>query len=86
MATVAIATSFNQIAASLLKGFTLPAGMLILIIGHGLNIVMSILSVIVHGIRLNVLEFSSQLGMEWSGYKYEPFREKIKNLTEREIQ
>jgi len=32
--------------------------------------------VVVHGIRLNVLEFSSQLGMEWSGYNYEPFREK----------
>jgi V/A-type H+-transporting ATPase subunit I len=86
MATVAIATSFNQIAIPLLKGFTFPAGMLVLLIGHGLNIVMSILSVIVHGIRLNVLEFSSQLGMEWSGYNYEPFREKLPKINEREIQ
>jgi V/A-type H+-transporting ATPase subunit I len=85
MATVAIATSFNQIATPLLKGFAFPAGMLVLLVGHGLNIVMSILSVIVHGIRLNVLEFSSQLGMEWSGYNYEPFGEKIQNKTEREI-
>ena len=76
MATVAIATSFNQIAIPMLKGFAFPAGILVLIVGHGLNIVMSILSVVVHGIRLNVLEFSSQLGMEWSGYNYEPFREK----------
>lgn len=86
MATVAIATSFNQIAMPLLKGFAFPAGILVLVIGHGLNIVMSVLSVIVHGIRLNVLEFSSQLGMEWSGYNYEPFREKIHKITEREIQ
>jgi V/A-type H+-transporting ATPase subunit I len=36
---------------------------------------MSVLSVVVHGIRLNILEFSSHLGMEWSGYKYEPLSE-----------
>jgi V/A-type H+-transporting ATPase subunit I len=60
--------------------------MLVLLVGHGLNIVMSILSVVVHGIRLNVLEFSSQLGMDWSGYKYEPFREEMPKINEREIQ
>lgn len=86
MAGVAIATSFNQIATPMLKGFAFPAGILILVVGHGLNIVMSILSVVVHGIRLNILEFSGQLGMEWTGYNYEPFREKILNKTEREIQ
>lgn len=37
---------------------------LILLIGHGLNIVMGLLSVVVHGVRLNLLEFSGQLGME----------------------
>ncbi len=84
MATVAIASSFNQIAAPMLKGFALPAGILVLIIGHTLNIVMGALSVIVHGIRLNVLEFSGQLGMEWTGYNYQPFKEKEKNITEGE--
>ena len=76
MASIAIASSFNDIAAPMLHGFALPAGILVLIIGHGLNIVMGMLSVIVHGIRLNVLEFSGQLGIEWSGYKYKPFKEK----------
>jgi len=76
MASVAIASSFNNIAAPLLSGFTFPAGLLVLMIGHGLNIVMGMLSVVVHGIRLNVLEFSGQLGIEWSGYKYKPFKEK----------
>ncbi len=85
MATVAIASSFNQIAAPLMKEFTFPAAVLILLIGHGLNIAMGLLSVIVHGIRLNMLEFSGQLGMEWTGYEYEPFKENIKNITEGEI-
>jgi len=76
MASIAIASSFNDIAAPMLHGFALPAGILVLIIGHGLNIVMGMLSVIVHGIRLNVLEFSGQLGIEWSGYKYKPFKDK----------
>lgn len=79
MATVAIASSFNQIAAPLIHGYTFPAAALILLIGHGLNIVMGLLSVVVHGIRLNMLEFSGQLGMEWTGYEYEPFQEKTKD-------
>ncbi|HCK98997.1 MAG TPA: ATPase [Candidatus Marinimicrobia bacterium] len=85
MATVAIASSFNQIAAPLIHGYTFPAAALILLIGHGLNIVMGLLSVVVHGIRLNMLEFSGQLGMEWTGYEYKPFQEKIENITEGEI-
>ena len=40
-----------------------------------LNIALGLMAVVVHGIRLNMLEFSSHLGMQWSGIKYEPFRE-----------
>jgi V/A-type H+-transporting ATPase subunit I len=50
-------------------------GVILIFVGHSINFLMSILSVIVHGIRLNMLEFSSHLGMEWSGYKYEPLSE-----------
>jgi len=67
-----------------MKGAGVPAAVLILIIGHGLNIVMALLSVIVHGIRLNVLEFSNQLGMEWAGYEYRPFKDPRENNKERE--
>jgi V/A-type H+-transporting ATPase subunit I len=77
MASLAIAQSFNDMAGSMLKGWALPAGILILVIGHGLNIVMGALSVIVHGVRLNLLEFSGQLGMEWAGIPYEPFRKNV---------
>ncbi len=74
MASLAIAQSFNGMAESMLHGLALPAGILILVIGHGLNIVMGMLSVVVHGMRLNLLEFSGQLGMEWAGIPYEPFK------------
>ena len=48
---------------------------LILTVGHGLNMILNVLSVIVHGVRLNTLEFSSHLGMSWTGFKYKPFQE-----------
>ena len=79
MASLAIAQSFNNMAFGF-KGPLVIAAILILLIGHGLNIVMGLLSVVVHGVRLNLLEFSGQLGMEWAGIAYDPFkkRDKIK--------
>ncbi len=47
---------------------------MILLIGHGLNIVLGLMAVVVHGIRLNMLEFSGHLGMQWSGKPYTPFK------------
>jgi len=77
MASVAIAQSFNSMASGMLGGWALPAGLLILVIGHSLNLVMGLLSVVVHGVRLNLLEFSGQLGMEWTGIAYEPFAQTV---------
>jgi len=77
MAGLAISQSFNGIAA----GFHGPAmviGVVVVIIGHALNIIMCFLSVVVHGVRLNVLEFSGQVGLEWTGIAYEPFKENEK--------
>ena len=76
MATVAIASSFNSMASDMMQGPAIIGGIIVLLIGHGLNIIMGLLSVMVHGIRLNLLEFSGQLGLEWTGYKYEPFKDK----------
>ncbi len=77
MASLAIAQSFNDMAAGF-DGALVVVGIVIMVIGHLLNIVMGFLSVVVHGVRLNLLEFSGQLGMEWSGVAYEPFK-KIKS-------
>ncbi|HOW44287.1 MAG TPA: V-type ATP synthase subunit I [Candidatus Aminicenantes bacterium] len=76
LAGVEIARSFNGIAAGL--GSSLPgllAGGAVLLFGHALNMAMGALSVVVHGVRLNMLEFSGHLGMEWSGRPYKPFKE-----------
>jgi V/A-type H+/Na+-transporting ATPase subunit I len=80
LAGLAISQTVNNMAGPLLGSFVLfAAGVFLLLFGHGLNLVMALLSVIVHGVRLNMLEFSSHLGMEWSGYKYEPFNDPAAN-------
>jgi len=78
LAGVAIADAFNQIAGSIGAG-SIPNALLsgfVLLAGHTLNLVMGILAILVHGVRLNVLEFSGHLDMEWSGVKYSPFKVK----------
>ena len=60
-------------AGVLPQGYCLP--IILLVFGHGLNMILNVLSVIVHGIRLNTLEFSSHLDMSWSGHKFQPFEE-----------
>ena len=77
MASLAIAQSFNGMAEGMLSGALIPVGIAIIAVGHLLNLVMGILSVVVHGVRLNLLEFSGALGMEWTGYNYEPFRKMV---------
>jgi V/A-type H+-transporting ATPase subunit I len=55
------------------------ACVLILALGHGLNLILAVLSVIVHAVRLNLLEFAgNHLNIEWSGYEYKPFAIKQK--------
>lgn len=77
LAGAAISTTVNQMAGPFLGGFIIFAGIVLLFFGHGLNFVMNALSVIVHGVRLNTLEFSNHLGLTWSGFKYEPFSETV---------
>ena len=74
LASVAIASSFNAMAEPLMNGPAVIGAVVILLLGHTLNLAMGLLSVIVHGVRLNMLEFSGHLGMEWTGIKYEPFK------------
>lgn len=75
LAGAAIANTVNEMAGPVMGGFVIFLGILLLGFGHGLNMILNVLSVIVHGVRLNTLEFSSHLGMTWSGFKYKPFSE-----------
>jgi len=76
LAGAAIAQTINGMAGPLLGGFMIFAGILLLVFGHGLNMVLNVLSVLVHGVRLNTLEFSGHVGLAWSGTAYKPFKEK----------
>ncbi len=83
LASIEIAKAFNAMASDLGTGLVgIIGGMLILLFGHALNLIMGALSVIVHGVRLNMLEFSGHLGMEWTGTPYRPFREASETPTD----
>ena len=78
LAGAAISATVNELAGPLLGNFMfMILAIILLVFGHGLNMILNILSVIVHGIRLNTLEFSSHLDMSWSGHKFKPFKEQI---------
>ena len=77
LASIEIAKSFNGISAGLMQHpLGMVLGVVIIIFGHGLNLAMGGLAVVVHGVRLNMLEFSNHLGLEWAGFPYKPFRER----------
>lgn len=77
LATVAVADAFNKMAMNV--GFSsIVSGMItvfILFLGHTLNIVLGPMSVLVHGVRLNVLEFCNHVDIKWSGFSYRPLKE-----------
>ena len=78
LAGAAISATVNELVGPLLGNFMfMILAIILLVFGHGLNMILNILSVIVHGIRLNTLEFSSHLDMSWSGHKFKPFKEQI---------
>ena len=75
LASVKVAENFNAMAIDLglpiwIKWLPL---VLILLVGHGLNLAMAGLSVLVHAVRLNTLEFSNHKGISWAGYAFRPF-------------
>ena len=76
LAGAAISNTVNTLAGPILgHAILFAAAILLLVFGHGLNMILNLLSVIVHGVRLNTLEFSQHLGNSWSGKKYQPFSE-----------
>ena len=75
LAGASIAVTVNSMAGPMLGSFLFFAGMILLVAGHGLNIVLNVLSVLVHGVRLNTLEFSGHIGLSWAGTAYRPFAE-----------
>ncbi|MBR4385884.1 MAG: ATPase [Treponema sp.] len=83
LAGAAISSTVNSMAGPMFGKLALVIfAVVLLVFGHGLNMMLNLLSVIVHGVRLNTLEFSTHLGMTWSGTKYRPFSEGAKPFGE----
>ncbi|MDR1446776.1 MAG: V-type ATP synthase subunit I, partial [Treponema sp.] len=74
LAGAAIASTVDAMAGPMLGHFILFIfGIILLVFGHGLNLVLNVLSVLVHAVRLNTLEFSGHAGLTWAGHAYKPF-------------
>ncbi len=77
LAGAAISNTVNTLAGPMLgHAILFIAAVVLLGFGHGLNMILNVLSVIVHGVRLNTLEFCTHIGMSWSGIKYQPFADR----------
>ncbi|MEO1532590.1 MAG: V-type ATP synthase subunit I, partial [Pseudomonadota bacterium] len=73
LASASLATTFNGLARDIaegLPGVGLFLAILVLILGHAINLLLGIVSGVVHGLRLNFIEF---FGWALSGEGY-PFR------------
>ena len=80
-ASLAIAQAFNGMAMDIgFSGFGAIGAAFILFAGHALNIILGAMGVMVHGIRLNTLEFSGHAGIEWAGIHFNPFRKNKETL------
>ena len=68
-----LASSFNDMAAQAGEHLGIIAQVLILIFAHSLNLALCCIAIFAHGVRLNMLEFSTNLGLTWSGRSFHPF-------------
>ncbi len=78
LASASLALTFNQLAVQIyhsVSGLGLLFAILILLVGHLLNLVLCLMSGVVHGLRLNFIEFYN-----WSvsdeGYPFKAFSKK----------
>ncbi len=78
LASASLAITFNQLAVDVYHsapGIGLLGAILILILGHLLNILLSLISGVVHGLRLNFIEFY-KWGLPTEGKPYQRFARK----------
>jgi len=78
LASASLALTFNDLArqvASEMPGLGLLFAILILLVGHVLNLLLSVMSGVVHGLRLNFIEFYNW-ALLGEGYPFRPFTKK----------
>ncbi|MEW6428157.1 MAG: V-type ATP synthase subunit I [Thermodesulfobacteriota bacterium] len=75
LASTKLAETFNLLAAEAnreIAGMGTLIGVLVISFGHGLNFLLAVMSGVVHGLRLNFIEFFNW-GMPEEGYPFKPF-------------
>lgn len=78
LASASLALTFNHLAAEVdqnVPGLGILIAILILLIGHVMNLGLAIMSGVVHGLRLNYIEFY-KWGMSEEGYPFKAFARK----------
>ena len=78
LASASLAIAFNGMAADTreaVPGVGLLAALIILVIGHSLNLLLAVASGVIHGLRLNVIEFFNW-GLPEEGPLFRPFKKK----------
>jgi V/A-type H+-transporting ATPase subunit I len=78
LASASLATVFNSAARGLyhkFAGLGLLFAIVLVVLGHGVNLILSIASAFIHGLRLNVIEFFNW-GVQEEGTQYRPFVKK----------
>lgn len=75
-ASLKIAQTFNGMGMGLFTegGLSVIGGIIVIGLGHLLNIILGFMAVLVHGIRLNTLEFSNHVDITWGGIFFKPFK------------
>ncbi|WP_372742625.1 V-type ATP synthase subunit I [Neptunomonas sp.] len=78
LSSASLAVTFNDLAVEARDsvsagGFILFA--LIIVLGHGLNFVLGVMSGVIHGLRLNLLEFYNW-GVKGEGYPFKAFKKR----------
>jgi V/A-type H+-transporting ATPase subunit I len=78
LASASLAIAFNDMAREVrdaVPGVGFLFGLLVLLLGHALNFLLSVSSGFIHGLRLNVIEFF-KWGVQDEGTPYRPFERK----------
>ncbi len=76
LAAASLAATINSLAHQLLHGVPgigLLLAVIVLLIGHGINFGLGLIAGVVHGLRLNVIEFFNW-GLKEEGTAFRPFR------------
>jgi V/A-type H+/Na+-transporting ATPase subunit I len=79
LASYYIASAFNQLGYQIgtLSPWLIPVAAVVVLAAHLMNIALGVIAIFAHGVRLNMLEFSGNAGVQWAGYPYKPFSHTI---------